>query len=69
MREGIPGSKDTELSSVGARAEKPLVVRCSDGTWSGHEARFILRALGARVGTRHRRAGHCCALESGLAIA
>lgn len=69
MREGIPGSKDTELSSAGARAEKPHVVRCSDGTWSQHKARFILRALGARAGIRHRKAGRCCALESGLAVA
>lgn len=65
----VPGSKDTESSGAGACAEKPQVVWCSDGTWNQHKARFILRALGARVGIRHRRAGHSCALESPLAVA
>lgn len=27
------------------------------------QARFILRALGAKVGIRHNRAGHSCCME------
>lgn len=65
LREGVPGGK----GAWGTSAGKPQMVWCSAGTYrrrqgqGHHEARFVLRVRGARVGIKRRRAGHSALWE------